>query len=234
VTVNIVKNIIFVGRTTSMEDNYRHQGLRRILVENLSEKGIENEKILLAIATLPRHFFLDKAFEEWAYHDKAFPIGNEQTISQPYTVARQTELLDVQVGEKILEIGTGSGYQAAILAILGAKVFSIERQEKLYEKAKKLLAAMQLPSLRLFFGDGYEGLPRHAPFDKILFTAGAERVPLPLLQQLKINGKIVVPLGNGDTQIMHVITKIDAVTFEKRAFEACAFVPFLQGVVKGK
>ena len=215
-----------------MEDNYRHKGLRRNLIENLREKGIKDENILSAMLAIPRHFFLDKAFEEWAYADKAFPIGNEQTISQPYTVAYQTALLDVKKGDKILEIGTGSGYQAAVLSLLEAKVFSVERQEILFRKATKLLKDLQLKNIKTFLSDGNEGLPIHAPFDKILFTAGAEKIPQTLLSQLKINGTMVIPIGDDKSQTMYKITKLSETDFEKQRFDEFKFVPFLKGLVK--
>jgi protein-L-isoaspartate(D-aspartate) O-methyltransferase len=214
-----------------MEDNYRHKGLRRKLIENLRSKGIDNEAVLAAMLELPRHFFLEKAFEEWAYTDKAFPIGNEQTISQPYTVAYQTQLLEVKKGDKILEIGTGSGYQAAILSLLGAKVYSIERQENLYQKAKILLNDLKLPHLHTFFADGNEGLEKFAPFDKILFTAGAEKFPNTLFKQLKTGGIMVIPIGNEYSQKMCQITKINDTEFDEKRFDEFAFVPFLSGIV---
>ncbi len=215
-----------------MEDNYRHKGLRRKLIENLRSKGIDNETVLAAMLELPRHFFLEKAFEEWAYADKAFPIGNEQTISQPYTVAYQTQLLEVKKGDKVLEIGTGSGYQAAVLSLLGAKVYSIERQENLYLKAKLRLKDLKLPHIHTFFADGNEGLPTFAPFDKILFTAGAEKFPNTLFKQLKTSGIMVIPIGDEQSQKMYQITKISDTEFDEKCFDEFAFVPFLSGVVK--
>ena len=215
-----------------MEDNYRHKGLRRNLVEDLSKKGIKDEKVLAAIMAIPRHFFLDKAFEEWAYADKAFPIGNEQTISQPYTVAYQSALLDVKKGDKILEIGTGSGYQAAVLSLLEAKVFTIERQELLFRKATKLLKELHFTNIKTFLADANEGLIIHAPFDKILFTAAAETIPQSLLAQLKINGTMVIPVGDDKSQTMYKVTKLSATDFEKERFDEFKFVPFLKGIVK--
>ena len=183
-----------------------HKGLRRKLVEGLRSKGISDRKVLRAMEALPRHFFLDTAFEEWAYQDKAFPIGCEQTISQPSTVAYMTQLLEVEPREKILEIGTGSGYQAALLALLGARVFSVERQAALYRKSSALLRRMKVGNIRCFLRDGHAGLPEHAPFDKIMVTAGAESVPEALLAQLRVGGKLLIPVGQPEQQ-MHRITR---------------------------
>jgi len=199
-------------------------------VASLRQRGITNESVLQIIGTIPRHYFLDKAFEEWAYQDKAFPIGNKQTISQPYTVAYQTDLLQVKKREKVMEIGTGSGYQSAVLASLGARVFSIERQESLYKKAKEFLPKIGFPSIRLFFKDGYKGLPEFAPFDKILVTAGALKVPERLKQQLKIKGILVIPVGDDKQQQMLRITRISETDFMEEAFDLFAFVPFKEGV----
>lgn len=212
----------------SMEDNYRHKGMRKRLVEKLRRRGIEDEQVLEAMEKVPRHYFLDRAFEEHAYEDKAFPIGSEQTISQPYTVAYQTSLLDVQKREKVLEIGTGSGYQAAILAMLGARVYTVERQEALYQRAKALLRELQFGNVRCFFRDGSKGLPEYAPFDKILVTAGAEETPEMLLKQLKIGGFIVVPIGK-TMQNMYRITRISETDFKEETFDRFRFVPFLKG-----
>ncbi|MFK7808157.1 MAG: protein-L-isoaspartate(D-aspartate) O-methyltransferase [Saprospiraceae bacterium] len=213
-----------------MTETYRHKGLRRKLVESLRNRGITNEAILQVINTIPRHYFLDKAFEEWAYQDKAFPIGNKQTISQPYTVAYQTDLLAIKKRDKVMEIGTGSGYQAAVLAALGARVFSIERQEALHKKAKSFLPKLGYPSIRLFYKDGYKGLPEFAPFDKILVTAGATKVPEALKQQLKIKGLLVIPVGDAKRQQMLRITRISETEFMEEAFDLFAFVPFKEGV----
>ncbi|MEY4902798.1 MAG: hypothetical protein RLZZ292_613 [Bacteroidota bacterium] len=215
-----------------MQDNYRHKGMRRRLVEELRERGITDEKVLEAIGTLPRHFFLDKAFEEWAYQDKAFPIGDEQTISQPYTVAYQTSLLKVQKDDKVLEIGTGSGYQAAILALLGANVYSVERQENLYRKTSKFLVAIGFEQVQLFLRDGNDGLPRNAPFDKILVTAGATEIPKKLVAQLKINGRLVIPIGDEHIQKMYCITRLSETEYEQEILEDFRFVPFLKGLNK--
>lgn len=206
--------------------------MRRKLVEQLSAKGIRDEQILNAIGTLPRHFFLDKAFEEWAYQDKPFPIGNEQTISQPYTVAYQTSLLEVKKRDKILEIGTGSGYQAGILAMLGARVYTIERQELLYRRAKKLLDQLQLGNIRCYLRDGYKGLAEFAPFDKILVTAGAPEIPEPLLLQLKVGGQLVIPVGEKAQKMLRLTRLNKAGDVETEKFADFKFVPFLKGINK--
>ncbi len=217
-----------------MKDTYRHKGLRRQLIDTIRAKGIKDEAILSAMQSIPRHFFLDKAFEEWAYQDKAFPIDCQQTISQPYTVAFQTMLLELKPREKVLEIGTGSGYQASILAKLGARVYSIERQEELYLKAKKRLPQIGFPNIRLFFKDGYKGLPEFAPFDKILVTAGATEVPEALLKQLKIDGIMVIPVGKDSTQEMLQIRKLSETNYKKIKHGLFKFVPFKEGVSKKK
>ena len=214
-------------RTT--EDSYLHKGLRKKLVDQIREKGISDESVLLAIMNVPSHFFLDSAFEKQAYEDRAFPIGEEQTISQPYTVAYQTQLLQIKPFEKILEVGTGSAYQASVLAELKAKVYSIERQKKLFEANKKFEFLKQYRSLRLFYGDGFEGLPTFAPFDKILITAAAPYIPEKLLEQLKIGGCMVLPLDEGDNQRMHRLTKqLDGTILEEK-FDEFSFVPMLIG-----
>ncbi|TXB62796.1 protein-L-isoaspartate(D-aspartate) O-methyltransferase [Phaeodactylibacter luteus] len=212
-----------------MKDTYRHKGLRRQLIEELAQKGISDQAVLDAMQVLPRHFFLDKAFEEWAYQDKAFPIGNEQTISQPYTVAFQTSLLNVQKRQKVLEIGTGSGYQASILALLGARVYTVERQEALYLRAQQLIAQLKPGNIRCYWRDGYKGLPEFAPFDKILVTAGAPEVPTPLLQQLTMGGQLVIPVGKG-AQSMLRITRVSADEYEQEELGQFQFVPFLKGL----
>jgi len=217
--------------TFRLEDNYRHKGLRNKLVDVIREKGITDEKILDAVGKLPRHFFFDSAFMETAYEDKAFQIGEGQTISQPYTVAYQSQLLEVQPREKILEVGTGSGYQACILSMLGARVFTIERHKKLNERAKALLEAMHIPNIRFFYGDGFEGLPAFAPFDKVLITAAAPEVPSKLLAQLKVGGKLVMPYGKGDVQKMQRITKVADNHLEQEEFDNFKFVPMLKGKV---
>lgn len=211
------------------KDTYQHKGLRQKLVRTLEDKGIQNKKVLAAINALPRHFFLEKAFEEWAYQDKAFPIGNEQTISQPYTVAYQTELLEIKKRDKVMEIGTGSGYQAAILALLGARVYTIERQEALYNKTNALLNLIEVGNIRTYFRDGYKGLPEYAPFEKILVTAGATTIPDALPNQLKIGGYLVIPLGDDKTQRMLRITRISEKEFKTEEFDNFKFVPFLKG-----
>ena len=192
-----------------MKDTFRHQGKRKQLVEIVKAKGVSDEGVLAAIAKIPRHLFMDSSFEDHAYQDKAFPIAAEQTISQPFTVAFQSELLQVQPGEKILEIGTGSGYQTAVLCELGAKVYSIERQQELYVKTKRFLTQIGYRPKYLNFGDGYKGLPTYAPFDKIIVTAGAPFVPNPLLAQLKVGGRLVIPVGD-DPQIMTLFIRKSA------------------------
>ncbi len=212
-----------------MTDSYRHKGLRKQLVQTLRDKGIEDERVLNAMERLPRHFFLDKAFEEWAYEDKPFPIGSDQTISQPYTVAYQTSLLQVEERQKVLEVGTGSGYQAALLAMLGARVYTVERQEPLYKKAKQLLKDLQLGNVRCYLRDGHNGLPEFAPFDRILVTAGAKEVPSPLLEQLHEGGKMVIPVG-GKSQRMKRITRVEEDRYAFEDFANFRFVPFLKGI----
>ncbi len=215
-----------------MEDSYRHKGLRRQLIDELRHKGITDERVLDVMNTLPRHFFLDKAFEEWAYSDKAFPIGNEQTISQPYTVAYMTALLDIKKGDRVLEIGTGSGYQAAILTLLGARVYTVERQESLYIKTKKLLKDLNFNNIRCFFKDGTIGLSEFAPFDKIIVTAAAPSVPDDLKTQLAIGGTLVIPVGGENGQMMQKITRTDDAAFKTITLDKFRFVPFLLGVKK--
>ncbi len=207
-------------------DTYKHKGLRRQLAVILKEKGIESGEVLKAIEAVPRHLFLDNAFLEFAYQDKAFPIGAGQTISQPYTVAFQTELLDLKKGDKVLEIGTGSGYQTSVLMEMEVKVFTIERQKTLYDKTKELLPSLGY-NPRFFYGDGYKGLPAFAPFDKIIITAGAPTIPDALLEQLKIGGVMVIPLGE-TIQVMTLIKKIANKKFEKVEFGEFKFVPLLE------
>lgn len=216
----------------SYKDTYRHKGLRKKLVETIRAKGIKDEKVLSAINSLPRHFFMEKAFEEWAYVDKAFPIGSDQTISQPYTVAFQTELLEIKKRDKVLEIGTGSGYQAAILALLGARVYTIERQEDLFHKTNDLLGMLEVGNIRTYFRDGYKGLPEFAPFDKMIVTAGATEIPEALKNQLKNGGVLVIPVGDNNTQKMYRITRISEMEFKKEEFANFRFVPFLKGTNK--
>lgn len=212
-----------------MNDSYRHKGMRKKLVKSLSLKGISNQKVLEAISVLPRHYFMDKAFEEKAYEDQAFPIGSEQTISQPYTVAYQSSLLNIEKRDKVLEIGTGSGYQAAILALLGARVYTLERHLNLHQKASKLLKSLGLHGIRTFHRDGYKGIPEFAPFDKILVTAAANEIPQTLLDQLKIGGLLVVPVGQ-DFQHMQRITKLSDTKHKIENLDRFKFVPFLEGL----
>lgn len=211
-----------------MEDTYRHKGLRQKLVEVIKEKGIKDTRILDAIGKVPRHLFMESGFVEFAYRDQAFPIGSGQTISQPYTVAFQTELLQVEKHQKILEVGTGSGYQAAILLELGAKVYTIERQRELYLKSGTLLKKMGYKPY-FFYGDGYLGQPTYAPFDKILITAGAPEIPRDLLSQLKIGGRMVVPVGGGEGQVMMTIDRTDENNYIENEHGFFAFVPLLKG-----
>ncbi len=214
-----------------MLDNFRHKGLRKHLVKTIKSKGIKNDKILDAIGQIPRHLFLDKAFEEWSYKDQAFPIGFGQTISQPYTVALQTELIDPQHDDKILEIGTGSGYQACVLALLCNKVYSIERQKGLFDRTNQLLKEIGFERVRTLHGDGYKGAKRFAPFDKILVTAGADAIPQMLLDQLKIGGQLVIPLGKGEDKTMTRISRIQEKEFQSEEFGLFRFVPFKEGLV---
>lgn len=209
-----------------MKDTAKHQGLRNQLVSVLQEKGITDKNVLEAIKKIPRHLFLNSSFEEHAYQDRAFPIAAEQTISHPYTVALQSQLLEIKKDHKILEIGTGSGYQTAVLYLMGAKVYSIERQNELFKQTSQLLPKLGIRPKHLSFGDGYKGLPTHAPFDSIVVTAGAPFVPQPLLAQLKIGGKLVIPLGE-DLQIMTLLIRKNETQFEKHEFGEFKFVPLL-------
>lgn len=211
-----------------MEDTFRHKGLRNKLVETVRNKGITDEKILHALSTVPRHIFMDSSFIKFSYQDQAFPIGAGQTISQPYTVAFQTQLLEVKPNDKILEIGTGSGYQTAILLELGARVYTIERQRELFIKAQELLGKLGYKP-HFFFGDGFEGKPTYGPFDKILITAAAENVPEKLLQQLKIGGIMVIPVGERYSQSMVKIVKESETEYKKTSHGAFVFVPLLRG-----
>jgi len=203
--------------------------MRRQLIEALRERGISDERVLEVMGTIPRHYFLDKAFEEWAYQDKPFPIGAGQTISQPYTVAYQTQLLQVKPFDKILEIGTGSMYQASILAELGAQVFTIERQHALFDKTREFIYRAKYPSVKFFFLDGFEGLPQFAPFDKVLVTAAAPYVPEKLLTQLKTGGIMVVPVDAGEVQRMLRIIRQPDGTYKEDVFDNFSFVPMLSG-----
>ena len=212
-----------------MVDDYRHKGLRQKLVMELMSKGITDTQVLRAISEIPRHFFLDKAFDNWAYKDIAFPIDADQTISQPYTVAFQTQLLEIQTRDKVLEIGTGSGYQASVLSKMGAKVYTIERQKKLFDKTSEILHRMGYGSIRTLYGDGFLGAPRFAPFDKIIITAAAPYFPETLFGQLKIGGYLVIPLGEGQVQKMMRITKLSETQKHQEIFGTFSFVPMLSG-----
>ena len=209
-----------------MEDSYKHRGLRKKLIETIKSKGITDEAVLAAMMKVPRHVFFDNAFLEHSYQDKAFPIGQGQTISQPYTVAFQTMLLSIKPGAKILEIGTGSGYQASILYEMGAKVFTIEYNKVLYEQTKKILPEMGYHPI-FKHGDGSLGWPIHAPYDGIIVTAGAPVVPEKLKEQLAIEGKLVVPVGDSQRQQMLKITRLSETEFETESFDYFAFVPLL-------
>ncbi|OFX90134.1 MAG: protein-L-isoaspartate O-methyltransferase [Bacteroidetes bacterium GWF2_33_16] len=211
-----------------MIDSYRHKGLRQKLVETIREKGIKDVRILEAIGKVPRHFFMDSGFVEFAYRDQAFPIAAGQTISQPYTVAFQTELLQVKKHEKVLEVGTGSGYQCAILLELGAKVHTIERQRELFLKAKTKLNEMGYKPY-FYYGDGYLGQASQAPFDKILITAGAPEIPRDLLKQLNIGGRMVVPVGGSSGQVMIAVDRISEEEYKETEHGYFAFVPMLKG-----
>jgi protein-L-isoaspartate(D-aspartate) O-methyltransferase len=211
------------------EDSYKQKGLRKQLVDTIRKKGITDEDVLTAINNIPRHYFLDTAFEGIAYEDRAFPISEGQTISQPYTVAYQTQLLEVKPFEKVLEIGTGSAYQACVLGELKANVFTIERQKKLFDLVKTFPFKSKYPTIRFFYGDGYEGLPTYAPFDKVLVTAAAPQIPEKLLQQMKIGGKMVIPVGGQEVQRMLRITKLSDTEFDQEMFDNFSFVPMLAG-----
>jgi protein-L-isoaspartate(D-aspartate) O-methyltransferase len=211
------------------EDTYRHKGLRKKLIGSLRDKGISDELVLAAMNNIPRHYFLDSAFDEIAYEDRAFPISEGQTISQPYTVAYQTQLLQVRPYDKVLEIGTGSIYQATVLAEMGVQVFTIERQKTLFEKTKNFIFRAKYPNLKFFFGDGYEGLPTYAPFDKIIITAAAPFIPPKLVEQLKTFGKMVIPVDEGVHQRMLRITKNPDGSTSEEAFHHFSFVPMLSG-----
>jgi protein-L-isoaspartate(D-aspartate) O-methyltransferase len=212
-----------------MTDTFEAKGMRKKLVDELRRKGISDEDVLSAVGTVPRHLFMDPAFLSHAYVDKAFPLTSGQTISQPYTVAFQTSLLNVRNRDKILEIGTGSGYQAAILAVMGARVFTIERHRDLFYKAQQTLESIGY-SADFFFGDGYEGKPQYGPFDGIVITAAAPEVPLKLLQQLKAGGRMVVPVGSSNSQIMTLVEKTGDDTFEYTSHGNFVFVPMLKGI----
>ena len=210
-----------------MKDTLKHQGLRNKLVKTIQDKGIKSESVLKAIGKVPRHLFMDSGFLDHAYVDKAFPIAADQTISQPYTVAFQTELLQVKMGDVILEIGTGSGYQTAVLLELGAKVYSIERQQELFKKTSQFLPKIGYRPKKLIFGDGYQGYEEAAPFNGIIVTAGAPFIPKPLLAQLAVGGRLVIPVGD-DIQIMTLIIRKSDTEFEKHEFGEFRFVPLLE------
>jgi protein-L-isoaspartate(D-aspartate) O-methyltransferase len=210
-----------------LRNTAKHQGLRNQLVAQLQSKGITDAAVLAAIAKVPRHLFLNSSFEDYAYQDTAFPIGADQTISQPYTVAFQTQLLDIVKDHKVLEIGTGSGYQTAVLCELGAKVYSVERQHELFKQTKTLLPKLGVQPKLLSFGDGYKGLPNHAPFDSIIVTAGAPSIPQALMAQLKIGGKLVIPVGETQ-QIMTLLIRKNETQFEKHECGDFKFVPLLE------
>ena len=211
------------------DDTYRHKGLRKKLMDVLREKGISDEAVLNAMNNIPRHSFMDSAFDNIAYEDRAFPISDGQTISQPYTVAYQTQLLQIKRNEKVLEIGTGSIYQATVLAELGAKVFTIERQKNLFDKTKQYIFKSKYHNLKFFYGDGFEGLPTYAPFDKVIITAAAPFIPPKLMQQLKPGGFMVIPVDEGLQQRMLRLTKNADGTYSEELFENFSFVPMLSG-----
>lgn len=211
------------------EDTYRHKGLRKKLIDHLRQKGITDENVLTAMNNIPRHFFLDSAFDEIAYEDRAFPISEGQTISQPYTVAYQSQLLQVKPFDKILEIGTGSIYQATVLAEMGAQVFTIERQKVLFDKSKNFVLKNKYPNIKFFYGDGFEGLPTFAPFDKVIITAAAPFIPPKLVQQMKVGGKMVIPVDEGEHQRMLRLTKLEDGNTKEEAFDNFSFVPMLTG-----
>jgi len=216
-----------------MEDSFRHKGLRKKLVDDLREKGISNENVLDAINQVPRHFFMESSFIELSYKDKAFPIEAGQTISQPYTVAFQTCLLEIKRHDRILEIGTGSGYQTAVLAELGAKVFTIERQRELFLKTQAFLPSIGY-KIHFVYGDGYEGLPAYEPFDSILITAATDEVPSSLLNQLKTGGRLVAPIGNDELQVMTLIIRKSETEFVRSSHGSFIFVPMLHGKANSK
>ncbi len=228
----VTNSIIFVKQTFKMvlNDTLRHKGMRKKLVGELKIKGIRNTQILEAINKVPRHLFMESTFINFAYKDQAFPIGAGQTISQPYTVAFQTKLLQLEKNDKVLEVGTGSGYQAAVLLEMGVTVFTIERQKELYVRVRKFLSEIGY-NPAIFFGDGYKGLPNFAPFDKILVTAGATSVPDELKRQLKIGGRLVIPVGNSKRQEMYVIIRISETEFTSERHGKFVFVPLLNGTV---
>ncbi len=216
-----------------LQDTYRHQGLRKQLINSIHLKGINDQRVLDAMEVVPRHYFFDSSFLEYAYEDKPFPIGAGQTISQPYTVAFQTELLQIRKGDKVMEIGTGSGYQACILAQMGARVYTIERQKSLYTKTSRFLPLAGYPGIKTFYGDGYKGLPAFAPFDKVIITAAAPQIPEAIIAQMKIGGILVIPLGT-EVQTMTTIMKKSEHSVEKKEHGLFRFVPMLENKAKDK
>jgi protein-L-isoaspartate(D-aspartate) O-methyltransferase len=226
---NVKNSSIILQFMRVLSDSYRHKGLRKQLVELIRNKGISDERVLQAILEIPRHYFIDSAFDQKAYEDRAFPIAEGQTISQPYTVAYQTQLLDIQSREKVLEVGTGSGYQSCVLAMMGAQVYTIERQKQLYDQNKQFSYLRNYPSIRYFYGDGYQGLPTYAPFDKIIVTAAAPVIPDRLVEQLKTGGKMVIPVGEGKVQQMMRVFKDASGQIHEEIFDDFSFVPMLQG-----
>ena len=210
-----------------MNDSFKHKGLRKKLIQTIKSKGINNKNVLSAISKVPRHLFMDSGFIDHAYQDKAFPIGADQTISQPFTVAFQTQLLEINKGDKVLEVGTGSGYQAAVLCELGANVYSIERQGELYKKAVNFLPSINYYPKKIIYGDGYKGLEEEAPFDSIIVTAGAPFVPKTLLNQLKIGGRLVIPVGE-NIQVMTLYIRVSEKKFNMNEYGEFQFVPLLK------
>jgi protein-L-isoaspartate(D-aspartate) O-methyltransferase len=211
------------------EDSYRHKGLRKQLVDLLKNKGITDENILTAINNIPRHYFMDSALDKIAYEDRAFPISAGQTISQPYTVAYQTQLLEIKPFDKVLEIGTGSAYQAVVLAEMKAQVFTIERQKQLFDQNKQFEFLKKYPNIKFFYGDGFEGLPSYAPFDKVIITAAAPFIPPKLIEQMKPGALMVIPLGEGEVQQMKRIIKLPTGDVDEQIFDHFSFVPMLKG-----
>ena len=215
-----------------MKDTFRHKGLRQILVDKIRKKGISNESVLNMINEIPRHLFMDNAFEQFAYQDKPFPIGAGQTISQPYTVAFQTQLLELNPYEKVLEVGTGSGYQASILIGMEANVYTIERQKELFQKTKEFLPELGY-NCNFYYGDGYKGLEQFSPFDKIIVTCGAPTIPEDLIKQLKVGGRMVAPIGKGDVQVMNLVEKISETETKITTHGKFSFVPMLNDKTNG-
>lgn len=215
-----------------MKDDFKHKGQREQLINLLRGKGISDENVLEAMKQVPRHLFLDSVFEEFAYKDMAFPIAAGQTISHPFTVAAQSSLLHINRGDKVLEIGTGSGYQAAVLVAMGAEVYTVERQKELFDFSQKMFKKIKIFPRYATYGDGYKGLPSFAPFDRIIVTAGSASIPKALLKQLKPGGIMAIPLGDEDNQIMTAFLRIDEKRFEKIEFGDCQFVPMLERTVK--